>query len=155
MNRIDSFPTHKIGSLEYCAGRVFPFGATITDGGVNFSIFSKDATSCTLLLYNRGEKNPFCEIEFLPEFRIGNVFSIMVFGINVENTEYGYKFDGIHAPEKGYVYDKNKPLLDPYAKSVSGRNIWGTLPDPDNPFQHRGQLIYEDYDHRIFPIMNL
>ena len=33
MNRIDSFPTHKIGDLEYCAGRVFPFGATITDGG--------------------------------------------------------------------------------------------------------------------------
>ena len=146
MYRIDSFPTHKTGNLEYCAGRVFPFGATIRNDGVNFSIFSKDATSCTLVLYNKGEKQPFCEIEFPPEFRIGNVFSIMVFGIDIENTEYGYRFDGINDPKNGYMYDKTKILLDPYAKSVSGRNVWGTLPDPDNPFQHRGQIIYEDYD---------
>lgn len=39
MLKIDSFPTHRIGELEYRVGRVFPFGATITDGGVNFSIF--------------------------------------------------------------------------------------------------------------------
>ena len=41
MKLIDTFPTNKIGDLEYCIGRVFPFGATVTDGGVNFSIFSK------------------------------------------------------------------------------------------------------------------
>ena len=56
MRLIDTFPTNKIGDLEYCAGRVFPFGATIIDGGVNFSIFSKEATGCTLVLYHHGQK---------------------------------------------------------------------------------------------------
>ena len=66
MDKIDTFPTHKIGDLEYCVGRVFPFGATITDGGVNFSIFSKEAESCTLLLYHHSAGEPFVEIPFPP-----------------------------------------------------------------------------------------
>ena len=146
MKLIDSFPTHKIQDLEYRAGRVFPFGASIIDGGVNFSVFSKEATGCTLLLFHHGMKEPFVEIPFPEEFRIGNVYSMMVFGINIETTEYGYRFDGPYCPEKGLLYDKTKILLDPYAKSISGRTVWGRKPDPDDPFPHRGQIIREDFD---------
>ena len=146
MDKIDTFPTHKIGDLEYCVGRVFPFGATITDGGVNFSIFSKEAESCTLLLYHHSAGEPFVEIPFPPEFRIGNVYTMMVFGINTETTEYGYRFDGEYDPKRGLMFDKTKPLLDPYAKSVSGRSVWGAGRDRNDPFQQRGQMIYEDYD---------
>ncbi|MCR4850450.1 MAG: glycogen debranching protein GlgX [Lachnospiraceae bacterium] len=143
---VDTFPTNKIGNLEYRIGRVFPFGATITDGGVNFSIFSKEAKSCTLLLYHHGDKKPFVKIPFPEEFRIGDVYTMMVFGINIETTEYGYSFDGEFDPGRGLRYDKTKVLLDPYAKSVSGRSVWGKKPDYKNPFQHRGQLIFDDYD---------
>ena len=146
MDKIDTFPTHKIGDLEYCVGRVFPFGATITDGGVNFSIFSKEAESCTLLLYHHSAGEPFVEIPFPPEFRIGNVYTMMVFGINTETTEYGYRFDGEYDPKRGLMFDKTKPLLNPYAKSVSGRSVWGAGRDRSDPFQQRGQMIYEDYD---------
>ena len=146
MDKIDTFPTHKIGDLEYCVGRVFPFGATITDGGVNFSIFSKEAESCTLLLYHHSAGKPFVEIPFPPEFRIGNVYTMMVFGINTETTEYGYRFDGEYDPKRGLMFDKTKPLLDPYAKSVSGRSVWGAGRDRSDPFPQRGQMIYEDYD---------
>jgi glycogen operon protein len=146
MEKIDTFPTHRMGELKYCVGRVFPFGATITDGGVNFSIFSKEAESCTLLLYHHSAKEPFAEIPFPDEFRIGNVYTMMVFGINIETTDYGYRFDGKYEPQNGLLFDGTKSLLDPYAKAVSGRNIWGKLPDPDDPFPHRGQIIYEDYD---------
>ena len=146
MRHIDTFPTNKIGNLEYCIGRVFPFGATITDGGVNFSIFSKEATGCTLVLYHHGQDDPFVEIPFPKEFRIGNVYSMMVFGIQVETTEYGYRFDGEYAPEKGLCFDRNKIVLDPYAKSVSGRTVWGKEPDKSKQYQHRGQIIHEDYD---------
>ncbi|SDB19247.1 glycogen operon protein [Ruminococcaceae bacterium FB2012] len=146
MVRIDTFPTHSIGDLEYRVGRVFPFGASVTDGGVNFSIFSKDADSCTLLLYHHGSREPFAEIPFPDEFRIGNVYTMMVFGINIETTEYGYRFGGRHDPQKGLLFDASKPLLDPYAKSVSGRSVWGREPDPEEPFPHRGQIILEDYD---------
>ena len=94
MRLIDSFPTNIYKGFRYRIGRVFPFGATIIEDGVNFSVFSKEATSCTLVLYNHGEKDPFVEIPFPEEFRVGNVYSMMVFDLNVETTEYGYRFDG-------------------------------------------------------------
>ena len=143
---LDTFPTNSIKNLQYRIGRVFPFGATICeDGGVNFSIFSKEATSCTLVLYHHGQKKPFLEIPFPEEFRIGNVYSMLIYGINVETTEYGYRFDGPFDPGEGLLFDRTKVLLDPYAKSVSGRSIWGKEPDFSDEFQHRGQFIRQDY----------
>lgn len=146
MQRIDSFPTNRIKHLQYRVGRVFPFGATLMNGGVNFSIFSKEATGCTLLLYHHGMREPFVEIPFPESFRIGDVYTMLVFGIDEETTEYGYRFDGPFDPAKGQWFDGQKVLLDPYARSVSGRSVWGREPDWSNPFQHRGQIIREDYD---------
>jgi len=146
MKLIDTFPTNSINGLQYRRGRVFPFGATITDDGVNFSIFSKEATGCTLVLYHHGQKEPFVEIPFPEEFRIGNVYTMMVFGLNPDTTEYGYRFEGEYDPSAGRLFDSSRVVLDPYAKSVSGRTVWGRKPDLSNPFQHRGQIIREDYD---------
>ena len=146
MQLIDSFPTHKIKDLEYRSGHVFPYGASLVDGGVNFSISSKEATSCSLLLFHHGAKKPFVEIPFPDEFRIGNVYTMLVYGINIETTEYGYRFDGPYCPEKGLLYDRTKILLDPYARSITGRSVWGRKPDPSDPFPHRGQIIMVDFD---------
>ena len=146
MKRIDEFPTNKIRNLEYRVGHVFPFGASTCEDGVNFSIFSREATGCTLVLYHHGQEHPFVEIPFPESFRIGNVYSMLVFGINIETTEYGYRFDGEYAPEKGLWYDKDRVLLDPYARSVSGRSVWGKKPAAAEGFVHRGQIIREDYD---------
>ena len=143
MRAIDTFPTNKIQDLEYCIGRVFPFGATITDGGVNFSVFSREAKSCTLVLYHHGQQEPFVEIPFPETFRIGNVYAMMVYGLDTETVEYGYRFGGEWAPERGLRFDERKVLLDPYAKSVSGRSVWRDGKDGD--FIHRGQIIREDY----------
>lgn len=146
MKLIDTFPTNQKGSLKYRIGRVFPFGATLdAGGGVNFSIYSKEATSCTLVLFHHGQNKPFIEIPFPESFRIGNVYTMLVYGIDIESTEYGYRFDGPYDPQKGLLYDKTKILLDPYAKSISGRSVWGKTPNYKNPFQHRGQIISEDY----------
>ncbi len=146
MRLIDTFPTHSINGLQYRRGHVFPFGASLnTDGSVNFSVFSKEATSCTLVLFHHGQNDPWVEIHIPEEFRIGNVYTIMVYGINTETTEYGYRFDGPHCPEEGLLFDKNNVLLDPYAKSISGRTVWGKAFDDTNRFQHRGQIIFNDY----------
>ena len=146
MKQIDTFPTRKIKDLEYGIGRVLPFGATIIDGGVNFSVFSKEAMSCTLVLYHHGASEPFVEIPFPEEFRIGNVYSMIVFGLSIENTEYGYRFDGPYDPANGLLFDKSRVLLDPYAKSISGRTRWCEERKELGDFQHRGQFIREDYD---------
>ena len=146
MQLIDTFPTNSINGLEYRVGRVFPFGATVTDGGINFSVFSKEARSCTLVLYHHGANEPFVEIPFPEEFRIGDVYTMMVFGINTETTEYGYRFDGEYDPARGLWFDSSKVLLDPYAKSITGRSIWRKGSPRRKGFVHRGQFIREDYD---------
>ena len=143
---INESPTKRIGDLEYGPGHVLPLGATLMFDGVNFSVFSKEATSCTLVLYHHGQKVPFQEIPFPDSYRIGHVYSMMVYGLNIETIEYGYRFDGPYDPKKGLRFDKNRVLLDPFARSISGRSVWGIEPDYTNPFQYRGQIIREDYD---------
>jgi isoamylase len=144
--RIDFYPTHSFGEYKLRPGRVFPFGATLVPGGVNFSIFSRSATSCTLVLFEKGESQPMAEIPFPPEFRIGNVYSMIVFDLDYERIEYGYRFDGPFDPKVGHRFNKDKILLDPYAKVVGGRDVWGTPPDWNDSFQHRGRLLFEDFD---------
>ncbi len=146
MIRIDSYPTHELNGIKYRIGHVLPYGASITPEGINFSVFSSHATACELLLYRSGEREPFAVIPFPEEFRIGNVFCMQVFLDNFEEIEYGYRMDGPYDPKEGYWFDKSKILLDPYAKSVSGRTKWGEKPDYTDAFQHRGRIIYDDYD---------
>lgn len=146
MIRIDSYPTHELNGIKYRIGKVLPYGATLVPGGVNFSVFSRNAEACELALFRKGEPEPYAVIPFPDEFRIGDVFSMIVFDIDCENIEYGYRMKGRHEPEKGYWFDETKYLLDPYAKSVSGRSVWGEKPDYSNVFQHRSRVIYDDFD---------
>ncbi|WP_294154588.1 glycogen debranching protein GlgX [uncultured Clostridium sp.] len=146
MIRVDSYPTHEKDGIKYRIGKVLPYGASIVPNGVNFSIFSKYATSCELVLFRKREKEPYAVIPFPDEFRIGDVFSMIVFDIDFENVEYGYRMDGKFSPEEGFWFNKEKYLLDPYAKSVSGRNVWGEDIDEENKFQHRGKIMFDDFD---------
>ncbi|HEX2621573.1 MAG TPA: alpha-amylase family glycosyl hydrolase, partial [Phototrophicaceae bacterium] len=147
--RIDSHPTHTHGDYQLRAGKPYPLGATVVPGGVNFAIFSRYATACTLVLFKKGEPEPMAEIPFLREFVVGNVFTMIVYGLNIqdlENFEYGFRMDGPFEPHRGYWFDPDKILLDPYARAISGRDLWGHLPDHTDIYPHRGHLIFEDYD---------
>lgn len=114
--------------------------------GVNFAIYSRHATECTLVLFQRGDPQPMIEIPFPHEFRIGDVFTMIVFDLDIETIEYGFRLEGPYDPSSGHRFDASKILLDPYAKGVSGRDTWGQPPDWDNAFQHRSFLIYDDFD---------
>lgn len=144
--RIDFYPTHQYSQFKLRAGKPFPFGATLVPGGVNFSIFSKYATACTLVLFEKRASEPLIEIPFPDSFRIGNVWCMIVFDLDCENIEYGYRMDGQFDPRIGHRFDKSKILLDPYAKALGGRDVWGKTPDWNNILQHRGRLVFEDFD---------
>jgi glycogen operon protein len=144
--RIDFYPTHKHEGFKLRHGKPFPFGATLVPGGVNFSIFSKHASSCTLVLFEKRASESMVEIPFPNSFRIGNVWCMVVFGLDCENIEYGYRMDGPFDTKAGHRFDKSKILLDPYAKAIGGRDVWGEKPDWDNIFHHRGRLVFEDFD---------
>ncbi|MFO7538538.1 MAG: glycogen debranching protein GlgX [Chloroflexota bacterium] len=144
--RIDIYPTHRHGDFLLRAGRPYPFGTSFVPGGVNFSIFSRHATGCTLVLFAKGQKKPLAEIPFPPEFRVGHVFAMVVFDLDYEQIEYGYRMDGPFLPHQGHHFDPQKILLDPYAKAVSGRDIWRQRTYPGHNFQYRGLLVYDDFD---------
>lgn len=144
--RIDSHPTHQFGDYRLRAGKPYPFGATIVPNGVNFAIFSRHATACVLVLFQKGTPQPMAEIPFPPEFCIGNVFAMTVFGLDTEDIEYGFRMDGPNAPHQGHRFDFSKILLDPYARAIGGRDVWGEYPDFNNIYQHRAHLIPDDYD---------
>ena len=146
MQRVDLFPTHEYKGLKLRTGRPYPFGATVMGNAVNFSVYSRYATACTLVLFHNHEPEPFVEIPFLKEFKMGNVFSMMVFDLDFENIEYGYRMDGPWNPEEGHRFDKTKILMDPYAKLIAGRDVWGAQPDWDNVYQYRARVVCDDFD---------
>ncbi|MEO1378274.1 MAG: glycogen debranching protein GlgX, partial [Cyanobacteria bacterium J06635_10] len=146
IDRIDIHPTHSKDNFKLRCGKPFPFGATLVPGGVNFSIFSRHATSCTLVLFEKHASEPMVEIPFPKEFRIGNVYSMVVFDLDYENIEYGYRMDGPNNFAQGHWFDNSKILLDPYAKIIGGRDIWGVKPDWDDVYQHRAKITFEDFD---------
>jgi isoamylase len=144
--RIDFYPTHEVGGIRFRRGRPLPFGATIVPNGVNFSIFSGTADSCTLVLFHKHEPEPFVEIEFPREFRIGDVYSIIVFELEYEDLEYGYRFSGPWNPDSGLRFDKTRILSDPYARVLGGRDVWRKQPDWNDIYQHRARLSFDDFD---------
>lgn len=144
--RIDLHPTGTFGNFKIRPGLMLANGAHIVPGGVNFTIYSSGAKSCELVLYHSHEKKPFATIPFPEAYKIGNVFSMIVFDLDIEDLEYGFKFDGEYNFQHGDVFDKNKILLDPYAKIISGRDVWGEEPDWENEFQYRSRISLEDFD---------
>jgi glycogen operon protein len=146
MDRVDIYPTHEVQGYKLRPGRAFPFGATFVPGGVNFSIFSSHSTSCHLVLFKKGEPQPTAEIPFPEEFRIGDVYAMIVFDLDYENLEYGYRMDGPFKPQEGHRFDASKILMDPYAKAIGGRDVWGIEPDWNGVYQHRSRLVFDDFD---------
>ncbi len=100
-------------------------GAMAFSSGVNFTIHTHYGTSCELLLFHRGEEEPYAVLPFPEEYKIGDVYSMIVFGLKIEDFEYAYRVDGPYDPQKGHLFDKKKILLDPYARAVTGQGVWG------------------------------
>ncbi|MDG4596838.1 MAG: glycogen debranching protein GlgX [Candidatus Contendobacter sp.] len=144
--RIDFYPTHQHQGYKLRPGRPVPFGATLVPGGVNFAICSRYATSCTLVLFEKGASTPLVEIPIPEVFRIGNTWCMVVFDLDYERIEYGYRMEGPWDPKAGHRFDASKILLDPYAKAIGGRDVWGEPPDWNDPYPHRARLIFEDFD---------
>ena len=119
-------------------------GATAMPNAVNFTISSANATSCELLLFHRKEKTPYAVIPIPDSYRIGDVFSIIVFGLDITEFEYAYRMDGPHDPRKGLLFNKERILLDPYARAVTGQHKWGE--NAANDHQYHARVVTESFD---------
>jgi isoamylase len=111
-----------MSSLKVLPGTSFPRGATYQKKGVNFSLFSEHATAVEVCLFrNREDVEPFAVLPlkeqtaltwhgFIPGLKPGQL--------------YAYRVDGPYEPHNGHRFNKNKLLLDPYAKSIAGDVVW-------------------------------
>lgn len=121
----ESSPMAEIAGFPIRPGIYDLNGATPLQNGVNFTIHTCGGTSCELLLFHRAQEEPFAVLPFPEAYKIGDVYSMIVYGLNIDEFEYAYRVDGPYCPEKGLLFDKNKILLDPYAKAVAGQRTWG------------------------------
>ena len=121
----ESSPMAEIAGFPVRPGIYDLNGATPLQNGVNFTIHTCGGISCELLLFHRAQEEPFAVLPFPEAYKIGDVYSMIVYGLNIDEFEYAYRVDGPYCPEKGLLFDKNKILLDPYAKAVAGQRTWG------------------------------
>src|SRR5215831_20631253 len=100
-------------------GQTSPLGAAVVANGVNFSLYSRDASKIELLLFDRQEDRQPARVitldaatnrtyhywhTFVPQLRAGQI--------------YGYRVHGPFDPEQGMRFDPAKVLLDPYGRAV-------------------------------------
>ena len=100
-------------------------GASEFSCGVNFTVRTSHGTSCDLLLFHPDEEEPYAVIPFPESYKIGDVYSMIVYDLKAEEFEYAYRVDGPYDEKKGLLFDKTKILLDPYAQAVAGQQVWG------------------------------
>ena len=144
LENIQMVAMDKINGFRVRPGLYELNGATALPGAVNFTIHSHGATSVELLLFERKADVPFAALKFPESYRIGDVYAMIVFGLDIENFEYAYRIDGPYDPEKGLIFDRNKVLLDPYAKAVTGQSVWGKKPGDEDFYKAR--VVRNNFD---------
>ncbi len=100
-------------------GVPYPLGATWDGSGVNFALFSENASKVELCLFNEQGQQTCIPVReqtdqiwhvYLPEARPGLL--------------YGYRVHGHYAPSEGHRFNPAKLLCDPYAKAITGTIKW-------------------------------
>jgi len=154
--RFNLVPLDRIESYDVRPGFYGVNGATAIPCGVNFTVHSMQAAYCELLLFNRKEEEPFVVLPFPEHYKVGNVYSMIVFGLDVFEIEYAYRLDGPYDPGKGLLFDRNNILLDPYARAVCGQSQWGV----PNSGSYKARVVVDDFDwgdykHLLIPMSDL
>jgi pullulanase/glycogen debranching enzyme len=101
-------------------GKSFPLGATLVEGGANFSVFAKHSTGAQLLLFDDLDaQEPSQVIDLDPRTnRTYHYWHVFVPGVTAGQL-YAYRVAGPYEPARGLRFDPTKVLLDPYARCIA------------------------------------
>jgi glycogen operon protein len=129
-------------------GAPYPLGATWDGAGVNFALFSENATGVELCLYDGPQgRDELARVALTEQTDL--VWHTYILGLR-PGQRYGYRVHGPYEPEKGHRFNPAKLLLDPYAKAFDGTVQWNeaifgyTVGHPD------GDLSRDDRDSAPF-----
>jgi len=97
-------------------------GVKVNENGIDFSIFSRNATRVWLLIFKKhdGEKPDYIFELDKDKNKFGDIWHISIEGL-LEGWYYLWKMDGVYDESKGMLFNKKALLIDPYAKAISGR----------------------------------
>ena len=107
------------------AGSPLPLGTQESGGGVNFAIFTRNATRVRLNLFKNpedGTPDRFVDLDPARN-RTGDVWHVWVKDIS-SGQLYAYRVDGPYEPDKGHRFNFNRLLLDPLAAAISQPPQW-------------------------------
>ncbi len=99
-------------------GRPAPFGASVTDAGINFAVWSDHAVRIELCVFDGDGARELRRYDL--EGPEDGVFCGLLPGLGA-GLVYGYRAHGPYAPERGHRFNPNKLLLDPYARQIVGK----------------------------------
>ncbi|ABC92353.1 glycosyl hydrolase (glycogen debranching) protein [Rhizobium etli CFN 42] len=112
-------------------------GAIVFETGVEFAVWSHHAAQIELCLFEDDGNREFAR---LPMARDGNHIHRLFVGGLGQGARYGYRADGIYAPDNGLWFDPSKLLIDPYAKEI------------DRPFRYDPRLgLYGEDSQDLMP----
>jgi isoamylase len=100
-------------------GKPFPLGATWDGRGVNFALYSENATGVELCLIGQQGQ----ETRMPLRERTGFAWHCYVPSLK-PGQRYGYRVSGPYEPERGLRFNPNNLLLDPYAKALDRTEAW-------------------------------
>jgi glycogen operon protein len=104
--------------MQLDRGLPYPLGATVTEHGVNFALFSSQAERVELCLFDSAH-----ETERVPLHRTQDVWHGLLPSAG-PGLVYGFRVYGPYRPERGQRFNPHKLLLDPYAREIVGRFDW-------------------------------
>ncbi|MGQ0810294.1 MAG: alpha-amylase family glycosyl hydrolase, partial [Nitrospiraceae bacterium] len=108
--------------MKVWPGKFYPLGATADGEGVNFTLFSENATAVELCLFDRPDQDK--ETHRIPiESRRNHVWHAYLPGVRPGQL-YGYRVHGPYEPQSGHRFNPAKLLIDPYAKAITGDVRW-------------------------------
>ncbi|MFM7652582.1 MAG: glycogen debranching enzyme, partial [Vulcanococcus sp.] len=105
---------------QVAGGFSSPLGATLRDGGVNFSLYAKDATLVELCLFDRAEaEEPALVVRLEGEqYCTYHYWHVWLPGVQPGQV-YGYRVHGPQDPARGLRFDPSLLLIDPYGLALA------------------------------------
>lgn len=106
-------------TINIQSGESFPIGATVTEKGVNFCLFTKNAEHVELLLFDEKDQlQPTHIVKLDPTLnKTFYYWHCFIPGLQ-SGQRYAYRVYGPNKPNQGLRFDGEKVLIDPYARAV-------------------------------------
>jgi glycogen operon protein len=124
------------------AGKSFPLGIDVRNGGVNFAVYSPDAHAVDVCFFDEHDNQT--SQHCLPA-RTGDTWHGFIENV-VPGQRYGYRVQGPFDPIHGHWFNPNKVIIDPYASEISAPIVPNKM-----MFAHdihvQGEIVIDEQDN--------